>query len=70
VPTFVPVTDTVLLMTVPLAAVTMPRIVTVHEPLPSIVPPLQVTSVPLCAQLPRELAICNCGGTPMPPNAV
>ena len=63
---FVPLTDAVLLIDVPFAAVTMPRIVTTHDPPPSICPPLHVTRFPLCEQLPRELVNCSCGGTPMP----
>src|SRR5262245_48039584 len=63
----VPVTDAVVLMVVPLAAVTMPVMVTTQVPPPSIVPPLQVTNPLLCAQLPRVLVSASFGGTPMPP---
>src|SRR5678815_5739394 len=63
----VPATAAVLLMVAPFAALTLPRIVTIHDPLPSIVPPWHVTSVVVCVQLPRELVICSWGGTPMPP---
>src|SRR6187399_2791852 len=55
----VPATAAVLLMVAPFAALTLPRIVTVHEPFPSIVPPWHVTSVVDCAQLPRELVTCS-----------
>jgi hypothetical protein len=40
---FVPVTEAVLFSVVPLAAVTMPRMVIVAEPPPGIVPMLHVT---------------------------
>src|SRR5512142_3059409 len=63
----VPVTDAVLLRTVPCGASTTPRIVTVHEPPPSIVPAEHVTSVALCVHEPRVLVIWSCGGTPIPP---
>src|SRR5262249_30934795 len=63
----VPVIEAVVLIVVPFDAVTTPRIVTAQEPLPSIVPPLQVTRLVLCVQLPRVLVICSCGGTPIPP---
>src|SRR5262245_36666140 len=63
----VPVTDAVLLIVVPFAAVTTPRMVTTHDPLPSIVPPLHVTRLVFCAHEPRLLVICSCGGVPMPP---
>src|SRR6266436_2664302 len=64
---FVPVTEAVLFKVVPLAAVTMPRIVTTHTPPPSTVPAEQVTRLAFCAQLPRELVRTSWGGTPMPP---
>ncbi|MNC90760.1 hypothetical protein D3C83_69020 [compost metagenome] len=63
----VPLTDAVLLMVVPFAAVTMPRMVTVHEPPPSMLPALHVTSALVCWQPPRVLVSTSCGGTPMPP---
>lgn len=49
------------------ASSTTPRIVTVHEPPPSIVPAEHVTSVALCVHEPRVLVIWSCGGTPIPP---
>src|SRR6266542_5107704 len=60
----VPVTEAVLLIVVPLAAVTMPRIVTTHVPPPSIVPALHAIRFTFCVQLPRVLVSTNCGGFP------
>ena len=56
-----------LLRVVPAEAVTTPRMVTVHEPQPSMLPALQVTRLTFCVQLPRVLVSTSCGGTPMPP---
>src|SRR6266581_2006019 len=64
---FVPVTEAVLFRVVPLAAVTMPRIVTTHDPPPSRVPAAQVTRLAFWEQLPRVLVRTSWGGAPMPP---
>src|SRR5687768_15250694 len=63
----VPVTDAVLLMTVPSEAVTMPRTVTVHDLPPPRTPPEQVTLRFDWEQLPWELVRTSCGGVPIPP---
>src|ERR1044072_7703373 len=61
----VPVTEAVLFMVVPLAAVTTPRMVTVQEPPPSMSPAAQLTRFTFWMQLPRVLVRTSWGGTPM-----
>jgi len=63
----VPVAEAVLLIVVPSAAVTTPRIVPVHVWPPLREPTSHVTRVRFCVQLPWLDVRTSCGGTPIPP---